>query len=86
MHCLNGGAVLRETDMLTQEAASRKDRTTGQNVELQHRHFAFIAATIKGMRVLSRRDRETVAKQFSEACALSNPRFDRDRFMTACGL
>lgn len=70
--------------MLTIEAAARKDRTTGQNVELQHRHFAFIAAVLadldRDMTVLD------VVDAFAYACATSNPRFDRARFLKACGV
>lgn len=35
--------------MLTQGAALRKDRINGVGTKLEHRHFAFIAATIKGL-------------------------------------
>lgn len=35
--------------MLTQNAALRKDRANGASTKLQHHHFAFIAATIKGL-------------------------------------
>ena len=66
--------------MLTAESAARKDRTSGANAELQHRHFAFIAATIKDNRLGG-----NVAQVFAAACARTNPHFDRARFLAACG-
>jgi len=74
--------------MLTQESAARKDRTTGATTELQHRHFAFIAAVIKAMPSHAptlRAQKRSTALAFADACAGSNPRFDRQRFMAACG-
>lgn len=68
--------------MLTKESALRKDQTTAHGAELQHRHFAFIAATIKQMHTA---DRTIAAKHFADACAGTNPRFDRARFLSACG-
>ena len=73
--------------MLKQEAALRKDRTT--RTELQHRHFAFIASVIAGMPTHAaslRAQQRSTALAFADACAASNPRFDRARFMRACGL
>lgn len=75
--------------MLTQESATRKDRTTGQTAELQHRHFAFIAAVIEAMpdhAASLRTQKRSIALAFADACARSNPRFDRRRFMSACGM
>lgn len=74
--------------MLTQSSAHRKDISTGQNADLQHRHFAFIAATIKAMpeRQAEQRFVKTqCALAFADACAGTNPRFDRRRFLLACG-
>lgn len=74
--------------MLTIESAARKDRTTGASAELQHRHFAFIAAVIAAMpshAASLRAQKSSVANSFAEACARTNPRFDRRRFMKACG-
>lgn len=75
--------------MLTTESAARKDRTSGQGAELQHRHFAFIAATIASMpdhAATLRAQKRSTAHAFADACARSNPRFDRARFLAACGL
>lgn len=61
---------------------SAKDtRTADSSVSLQHRHFAFIAATIAD---LPFNTREQTARAFSEACKRTNPRFDRERFLAAC--
>lgn len=70
---------------LTEHAMAAKDAsTTGANVNLQHRHFAWIARTIAGMTdEMAQRDAASV---FAEACARTNPKFDRVRFMRACGL
>jgi hypothetical protein len=65
-------------------SANRKDPNTAQNgVELQHRHFAFIAATIAAM-AGSDTYRETIAKDFADACAETNDKFNRVRFLAAC--
>ena len=62
----------------------RKDvRTAKKGVELQHRHFAFIAATIASMHGCNAY-RMTIAEDFAKACAATNPRFDRNRFLAAC--
>lgn len=68
---------------LTQESAARKDRTTGQGAELQHRHFAFIAAVFAESHDLA--NAGVMARRFAQACASSNLRFDRRRFLAACG-
>jgi hypothetical protein len=49
---------------------------------LQHRHFAFIAKTIREMP--DRVNRIPVAREFAKALAETNPRFDRERFLAAC--
>lgn len=75
--------------MLTDESATRKDLNTGTSGTLQHRHFAFIAATIKAMpdhAASLRAQKCSCALAFADACASSNPRFDRARFLRACGL
>lgn len=67
---------------LTTESAARKDRTTGKGAELQHRHFAFIAATIADIQAAGAR--KQMAEHFADACQHSNPHFDRARFLAAC--
>jgi hypothetical protein len=75
---------------LTSQAANRKDLSTAQNgVELQHRHFSFIAAVIAAMPDHApslRAQRASCASAFADACTQSNPRFDRARFLKACGV
>lgn len=74
--------------MLTHESAARKDRTTGNSAKLEHRHFAFIAATIAALpsHAASLRDQKrSTALAFADACACTNPRFDRAHFLKACG-
>ena len=70
---------------LTCESANRKDLNTAKHgVELQHRHYSFIAAVIRDIPIAH--GRADTAERFAQACAGSNPRFDRRRFMTACGV
>ena len=70
--------------------ANRKDVNTAlRGVHLEHRHFAFIAATLKA----AKRNAPAEAHQqwlglvrtFADGCEDSNPRFKRDRFLAACG-
>lgn len=71
---------------LSTDAATRKDKTT--KTELQHRHFAFIAAVIASMPDHApslRAQKASCATAFADACQGSNPRFERARFMRACG-
>lgn len=71
--------------MLKPDAALRKDRTT--DAELQHRHFAFIAAVIADLQNdTGRATRLHMAHHFADACARTNPRFDRARFLRACNV
>lgn len=76
--------------MLSLESANRKDHSTAKHgVEMQHRHFAFIAAVIAAMpshAASLRAQRQSCASAFADACAQSNPRFDRARFLKACGV
>lgn len=76
---------------LTAESAARKDRTTAQGAELQHRHFAFIAATLDRTRpanvqAVAYEPWRRMVDAFADDCARSNPRFDRRRFLAACGI
>ncbi len=74
--------------MLTSASALRKDTTTGRSVHLEHRHFSFIAAVINAMPDHApslRAQKRSTALLFADACAGTNPRFDRKRFMAACG-
>ncbi len=79
---------------LTIESAHRKDVRSAKHANgnwpgvLQHRHFAFIAGVIKVMPDHApslRAQKRSTALAFADACAGTNPRFDRARFMLACG-
>lgn len=72
--------------MLTTEAASRKDERTGL-ADMQHRHFATVAAIIRTMpEIPGDGTRERVAEHFANELVRTNPRFDRGRFLKACGV
>lgn len=75
---------------LTAQSAARKDKRTASNgPALEHRHFAFIAQTILEMESnesISDKCRYEIAHQFAAACATTNPRFDYNRFIAACGV
>jgi hypothetical protein len=60
-------------------------RTAERGVLLQHRHYAFIAATIAAMQG-SAVYRAEIAKDFANALQTTNPRFDRLRFLAACAV
>lgn len=65
-------------------SANRKDiNTAARGVTLEHRHFSFIAATIADLG-LPWATQDVVIKQFADACAQTNPKFDRARFIAAC--
>lgn len=64
---------------LSPTAALNKDRTTGK-AEMQHRHFATIAAILTNMKA----DKATCERWASEL-APTNGNFDRTRFLRACG-
>lgn len=75
--------------MLSTHAAASKDRRT-EAVKLEHRHFATIAGIIRQMDKVHNGEhgfidiREDVAEEFAAALARTNPRFDRERFLSAC--
>ena len=52
------------------------------------KHFEFIAATIAAMPTFApslRAQKDSCARAFADALARENPRFDRARFLKACG-
>ena len=77
---------------LTIESAARKDRrnATGDlDGTLQHRHFAVIAGIIADMpshAATLRSAKRSVALAFADKLANTNSRFDRQRFLRACGV
>lgn len=83
------------TTKLSPAAQARKDQlgaTAGGDRYFGHRHYALIAGTIKAQRDEDARrgeDRPSVDYTFVEELVQmftkDNPRFDRKRFLTACG-
>lgn len=61
---------------------NKKDLRGGY-CEMQHRHFRTIAAII---RQFPDYGRGPIAFRFANELEKTNPNFDRDRFMAACGL
>lgn len=53
--------------------------------EMQHRHFAYIAGLIASSETGWTLSKANLANHFADSFAQSNPRFDRQRFMRACG-
>jgi hypothetical protein len=52
---------------------------------LTRRHFVLIAATVEALH-LTALEREHVARMFATALQPTNGRFDRERFLRACGV
>lgn len=71
---------------LKASAAHHKDITTGL-ATLEHRHFATIATIIRDMqnRGFTNSDCILVAEHFANQLRATNPKFDRKRFLAACG-
>ena len=68
------------------DAAARKDELGARYpAKLQHRHFAVIAKIIKDMDT-GEGVRAGVAYHFAAELAETNPKFDRTRFLDACGV
>ena len=67
---------------LKPDAALQKDKTSAYS-PMEHRHFATIAAIIA---TLPGHYQYETAAHFANHLALTNPRFDHERFMTACGV
>lgn len=72
--------------MLTPESASRKDKRTAQGATLEHRHFAAIASIISCLDKGVTYHPDGIAKFFAMNLTRTNPRFDRARFLRACGV
>lgn len=64
---------------LSTTAALSKDKTTGKS-EMQHRHFATVAAILVNLKA----DKDT-CEAWADELAPTNPKFDRARFLAACG-
>jgi hypothetical protein len=62
-----------------------KDKTTAERgVHLEHRHYAFIANVIREMAAEGHNAAQEVAERFANACAGTNVKFNRARFLAAC--
>lgn len=70
---------------LTTEAALRKDKTNA-GATMEHRHFATIAAIIADHPGPSASVRRQMATHFANGLAGTNAKFDRTRFLRACGV
>lgn len=64
---------------LKADAALRKDKNTGK-ADMQHRHFATIAEILVNMEA----DKAT-CERWADELAPTNWKFDRKRFLAACG-
>jgi hypothetical protein len=51
---------------------------------MSRKHFKAIAAAIAA--ILDPSDRRRIAEALADVCRESNPRFDRARFLAACGV
>ena len=76
---------------LTQTAAARKDARNAKS-EMQHRHFATVAAILANAPDFTKHNsgnpigaHRQLCRYFADELAETNPRFDRDRFLKACG-
>lgn len=73
-------------------AALRKDQTNAFASSMEHRHFATIAAILKELTPardklsLSLTTHRYICRLFADRLATTNPRFDRSRFLAACGV
>jgi hypothetical protein len=53
---------------------------------MTRKDYELIADTIGGMIYLSETDRATIAHDFADQLEGTNPRFNREMFLTACGV
>lgn len=74
---------------LTTESALAKDKRTGKSA-MQHRHFATVATIIESMRThpvgWDSDLIDDVSMHFADELEETNPKFDRIRFLAACGV
>lgn len=68
---------------LTKNTAHRKDLSAGIG-PMEHRHFATIATIIRGMGEGVAQD--MVAHLFADSLGATNSKFDKRRFLLACGV
>jgi|SoiMethySBSTD1v2_1073268.scaffolds.fasta_scaffold888505_2 hypothetical protein len=65
-------------------ALSKDKRTAASRPQLEHRHFAVVAATIREMQPDSWR--RSTAHHFANSFKRTNTKFDYRRFLAACGV
>lgn len=53
---------------------------------MTRKDYELIANTVGGMTYLSETDRATIAHDFADELAKTNPRFNRATFLRACGV
>jgi len=53
---------------------------------MTRKDYVLIAQTLEQAYYLDNSQRLTIAKDFADKLSLDNPRFDYDRFLTACGV
>lgn len=82
---------------LTPDSAARKDATMPSGNRFQHRHFATIADILKrrfthagkapnhALGQANLWSALDICEVFADELGATNPKFDRDRFMRACG-
>jgi hypothetical protein len=73
---------------LKADGALRKDQTNAYSL-MEHRHFATVAAILKGCKPHGVRRNELdewrrIVIAFADDLRLTNPKFDRQRFLAAC--
>lgn len=72
---------------LSTAAAYRKDTAT-KTATFTHQHFREVAAILRGLQDVAGLDVAThdrILQRFANALWHTNPRFDRARFLAACG-
>ena len=69
---------------LTQSTAANKDANSAKEKDtMQHRHFAVVAGIIKDMPA---NQRQAVAEHFASGLRSANSKFNKARFLKACGI
>jgi hypothetical protein len=53
---------------------------------MTRKDYELISATIAHAFYLNPSQKETLAKDFADELSFTNPRFDRNRFLVACGI
>jgi hypothetical protein len=70
---------------LSAKAAHKKDRSAKPST-MTHQHFRTIAAILRTQMTIAPITTQPVVMHFADALRSTNPRFDRARFLAACGV